>query len=219
MLDEHLEILHAIAQRRHVHLRCGDPKVEIFAEVLALDLDREVPVRGRDETHVDRNGALRAEPANLAFLEDAQELRLEVARQLAELVEEDGAAVGLLEHAGARSDCAGERAALVPEELALGERRRDGAAIEHDERAVRARARLVHRLGDELLAGSRLALDEQRYVRRARCVRGPRRARASTASARAGLRSDPSRPVRGSTVSASGVTVSTVCPSWRLAAP
>ena len=51
-------------------------------------------------------------------------------------------------------------AALVTEERALGERRRDGAAVDDDEGLVGARARLVDRLRDELLAGARLARDE-----------------------------------------------------------
>ena len=40
-----------------------------------------------------------ADPAELALLEHAQQLGLEVERQLAELVEEHGAAVGQLERA------------------------------------------------------------------------------------------------------------------------
>jgi hypothetical protein len=43
-------------------------------------------------------------------------------RGLRDLVEEEGAAVGLLEEALARADGAGERAARVPEELALQQR-------------------------------------------------------------------------------------------------
>ena len=42
----------------------------------------------------------RAEPLDLAVLEDAQELRLKGGVELADLVEEEGAAVGELEAAG-----------------------------------------------------------------------------------------------------------------------
>ena len=38
-----------------------------------------------------------ADALDLAFLEDAQQLRLQVERQLADLVQEEGAAVGQLE--------------------------------------------------------------------------------------------------------------------------
>ena len=45
-----------------------------------------------------------ADAADLAALEHAEELRLELERELAELVEEQGAAVGRLEGAGAVGD-------------------------------------------------------------------------------------------------------------------
>jgi hypothetical protein len=51
-----------------------------------------------------------ADPADLAPLEHAEELRLELERELADLVEEDRPAVGDLEHAGARLDRAREGA-------------------------------------------------------------------------------------------------------------
>ena len=59
-----------------------------------------------------------------------------------------------------RTDRAGERAALVPEQLALDERLRKGAAVDGDERSGAARTRSVDRPRDQLLAGAALALDE-----------------------------------------------------------
>ena len=61
---------------------------------------------------------------------------------------------------------AGERAALVAEELALDQRRRERAAVDDDEPAVPPRAALVDSPGDELLAGARLAEQEHRGVGR-----------------------------------------------------
>ncbi len=59
-------------------------------------------MRGGDEAHVDGLVRVGAEPADFAVLQHAQELRLELRGQLANLVEEDGAAVSLLEGADAR---------------------------------------------------------------------------------------------------------------------
>ena len=81
----------------------------------------------------------RADAPDLALLERAQQLRLQVERQLAELVEEQRAAVGLLEQAGARHHRAGEAALLVAEQLALDQVRRHRAAVEHDELVLRER--------------------------------------------------------------------------------
>ena len=75
-------------------------------------------------------------------------------RELADLVEEQRAAVRRLERAGARGDGAGERAGLVTEQLALEEVAGDRAAVDDDERPVAPRAREVDRLGRDVLAGA-----------------------------------------------------------------
>ncbi len=74
--------------------------------------------------------------------------------------------MGLLEDALALRRRAGERAALVTEELRLDEVRRDRGAVEDDERSLRARALVVDRLGEDLLAGPRRPLDHDRHVAR-----------------------------------------------------
>ena len=71
-----------------------------------------------------------------ALLQDAQELHLERGRHVADLVHEEGAAVGDREEAGLVGDRAGERAAAVTEELALEEVVVEGAAVGRDERLV-----------------------------------------------------------------------------------
>ncbi len=85
------------------------------------------------------DGAAGAHALDLPALQGAQQLGLQVQRQLADLVEEEGAAVGLLEGALARVGGAGEGALLVAEELALDELLGDGGAVDGDEgRARRA---------------------------------------------------------------------------------
>src|SRR6185369_11429144 len=61
---------------------------------------------------------------------------------------------------------AGERALLVSEELALEQRLRKGGAMNRDERLVLARALLVDRARDQLLAGAGLAAHEHGRVAR-----------------------------------------------------
>src|SRR5690606_23175923 len=99
-----------------------------------------------------------------ALLERAQELRLQIEGQLPDLVEEDRSPLRRLERADAALARAGERAALVPEELALEQARGDRSAVDDDEGPVGARALLVDRLGDALLAGPGLAGHEHRRV-------------------------------------------------------
>jgi hypothetical protein len=92
-----------------------------------------------DHPHVDLDGLVAADALELALLEEAEQLDLGRRREIADLVEEQGAAVRLLEAAFARARRAGERTALVAEELALeqrlGQRRRSARA-----RTGRARA-------------------------------------------------------------------------------
>ena len=108
-----------------------------------------------------------ADALELALLQHAQELRLQVERHVADLVEEERAAVGQLEAAARSRDRAGEGALLVAEELALEQLARDRGAVDRDERARRARrARLVDGARDQLLAGAGLAGDEHGRVGR-----------------------------------------------------
>ena len=140
--------------------------VEVGAEGAAVDLGAEVAVGGGDDAQVAADGGGRADAADLAGLEGAQELGLELGRQLADLVEEEGAAGGLLECADPALGGAGEGARLVAEQLGLDEVRRDRAAVDDDERAVGARARVVDGGGGAFLAGAGLALDEDGGVAR-----------------------------------------------------
>ena len=84
-----------------------------------LDLRVQVAVGRGDDAHVDGDVGLAADRAEPALLQDAQQLHLQVQRQLADLVEEERAAVGAAEAARAVGDGAGEGAAHVAEELAL----------------------------------------------------------------------------------------------------
>src|SRR5690606_7213571 len=88
----------------------------------------------------------------VAVREHAQQARLQLGRHVADLVEEQRAALGLLEAAAAHGGGAGEGAAFVAKEFGLEQVARDGRRVEGDEGLVRARAVAVQRAGDELLA-------------------------------------------------------------------
>src|SRR5262249_52265079 len=106
---------------------------------------------------------LSAEALDLALLEDAEELRLELQRQLADLVEEQRPGLGLLEAAGAARGRAGEGALLGAEQLALQERGGDRGAIHGGEAAFAPRSEM-ERARHALLAGPGLALDQHHRV-------------------------------------------------------
>ena len=110
-------------------------------------------------------GFLRADRVDLALLQRAQQLHLRVERQLADLVEEQRAAVGLLELADALVDGAGEGALLVAEQDAFDQVFGDGAAVDRDERLAGAVAFALDGARDQLLADAAFAFDQDRNVR------------------------------------------------------
>ena len=150
----------ALAQRRHLERDDVEPVVEVLAEPALRDLLGEVAVRRRDHADVDLDRLRAADALELVLLQEAQQLDLDRRRDLADLVEEQRAAVGEREPAVLARHRAGERAALVTEQLALEQRLGERRAVQLDERAVRARRPLVDRVGDELLAGAALAGDQ-----------------------------------------------------------
>ena len=113
------------------------------------------------DVHLD---ALRAaHPLETPFLQHAQQLGLHRRRDVADLVEEQRAAVGLLETALALADGPGERAFLVAEQLTFQKGFREGGAVDGHELAGTERGRgVVDGAGDLLLAGPGLALDQHR---------------------------------------------------------
>ena len=124
----------ALAQRRH---HAGDhvqAVEEVLAEAARRDLRLQVAVGGGDDPHVDLDGLLAADALELLLLQHAQQLELQAGRHVADLVEEQGAAVGQLEPAELALDGAGEGALLVAEQLGLEQRLGQRAAVDLDER-------------------------------------------------------------------------------------
>src|SRR5690606_11853812 len=160
MLHEQRNVLRPLAQRHGLDREHAEPEVEILAEAALLDLAAQIAVRRGDDPHVDLARLLLADALERAFLDHAQELALKLERDLADLVEEEGASVRKLEAADAVAQRAGERALHVAEELALEEIARDRGAVHADQRPLAARARVVDRARDQLLAGARLARDQ-----------------------------------------------------------
>jgi hypothetical protein len=105
-----------------------------------------------------------ADAMNVAVLEEAQEQRLHAQAHLADLVEEDRAAVRLLEEPRLVAIGAGEAAAHVTEQLRFEQRVRHAGAIDRHERTRAARAVVVHQARDHFLADAALSGQENLRV-------------------------------------------------------
>src|SRR5206468_15924 len=112
VLGEERDVLAALAQRRNGDGHDGEAEVEVLAEFPAGDLALQIALRRCDDADVGLDGFVSANATELARLEDAQELGLDVEREIADLVEEDRAAIGELEGALTRRDRAREHTTL-----------------------------------------------------------------------------------------------------------
>ena len=96
-VGDQIEVVAAIAERRELKRHDREAEVEIRAELALRDHLFEVAVSRRDDADVDRDVGVRADRRDDVLLEHAQQLRLRRQRQVADLVEEDRAAVRALE--------------------------------------------------------------------------------------------------------------------------
>ena len=117
------------------------------------------------------DGLVAAHPLERAGLQHPQDFGLRRRRHVADLVQEDGAAMALLELADALQGGAGEGAAFVAEEFAFQQLLRDGGAIDGQERLLAAVAVMIDGARDQFLARAALAGDKARWRRRPRAGR------------------------------------------------
>ncbi len=162
VLRERRDVAAPVAQRRERDREDVEPVVQVFAEAAARDRGDHVLVRRGDEAHVRLQRLGAAESLELARLQDAQQLDLRRQRQLADLVEEERAALREIQAALLAADRAGERAALVAEELGLEQSLGKRRAVDLDEGLAGALRVGVDGVGDQLLARPGLAEDERR---------------------------------------------------------
>jgi hypothetical protein len=141
MADQNRDVTDALAQGRGKDREDFEAVVEIAAEFLVGDHFGEVAIGGGDQAHVHRNGTIAAEALDLALLQGAQQLGLQVERQLADFVEEKRAFVRQFDAADLAGNGAGERALLVAEQFAFQQAGRDGGAVQLDEGVFAARLR------------------------------------------------------------------------------
>src|SRR5262245_28546839 len=115
MQSELRYILETLAQGRHPERKDVEPIVKIFPKPAFLDELDHVAIGSRDQAEIDLYRFFRADRIDLACLQGAQQLDLRIQGQLANLVDEQGAAVGLLKRADPLVDRARKGTPLVAE--------------------------------------------------------------------------------------------------------
>ncbi len=114
---EERDVAPALAQGRQAQIDDIDPVIEILAEMSGEHLGGQIAVGRGDHPCVDRNLLVAADRAVTPLLQHAQQLRLQGKRHLADLVEKEGAVIGMAEKPIAGLMRAGEGAAQVSERM------------------------------------------------------------------------------------------------------
>jgi hypothetical protein len=160
---ERFHVVGPAAQRRQFDRHHGEAVIEVFAERTGGDHRHQIAVGGRDDPAIERDFLGPADAADTPGLQRAQQAGLRLERHVADFVEKQGAARGLLELADLARHGAGESAFLVAEQLAFDQLVRDGGGVDRHER-TRAGCRAGGSLRPPVPCRCRIAQDQHGQI-------------------------------------------------------
>ena len=134
-------------QRGHRKRNDVKPVIQVFAEPALADQVLQVLMRRRYKPDIDLNRIVGADPLEGLLLQHAQQLRLEIQGNIADLVEEECAGGGEFEPAGFVADRAGKGPFDVPKQFTLEQTRGERGAVDFDKRLAGAGTGVVNRFG------------------------------------------------------------------------
>ena len=161
---QQLRFVAALAQRRQRDLQAVQAVIKIFAEAAIGHAFQQVAVSRADDPHIHR---LRLTPQGhyKTVFQHPQQPGLQRQRHVADFIEKQRAAIGLLQLAAhaflART---GKAATAIAEQFTFDQAFGNRRTIERDERFVAAHAGLMHRLGERFFAGTCFTVDQQRHI-------------------------------------------------------
>ena len=162
MLDQKWNILTAVAQSRQMDGNDIQSVREVLPERSFLHHEPKIGAGCRNNPHVDFDRSIAAESIKLPFLNDAQQLDLQGSRHVADLIEEDRAAVGLFKFADPGLDGTRKGAFDVTKQLRFEQVFRNRSAVYADKLLMFSLAVEMNGPGNQLFAGTGLALDQNR---------------------------------------------------------
>ena len=130
------DVARALGQRRQHQFHRIEAVIQVFAEGAVADHRRQVGIGRADHADLDLAFAIGAQALETTGFQHAQQLHLAAQRQVADLIQEQRAAIGGFELALACLVGAGIRAGLGTEQFGLDQFRGQGAAVDRDERAL-----------------------------------------------------------------------------------
>src|SRR5215813_12689405 len=97
----------------------GESEEKVAPKSSTVDLELQIAIRRRNESHVDVDGAKSADAHDLALLERAKQLCLQRWWRIPDFIQENGAALGRFQKTGLKRGGTRERTPLVAKELAF----------------------------------------------------------------------------------------------------
>jgi hypothetical protein len=131
--------------------------IQILSKAAGSDFVLKVPVGGGHHPHINAYRLAAADRVDLALLQHPQQLDLHVQRQVADFIEEDGAAVGQLEAANPVGHGPGESPLAVTEELAFNQILGNGRTVDGHKIATAPLRLLMQGSRHQLFAGATFA--------------------------------------------------------------
>ncbi len=154
-----------LSERGDVDRHGVEPKEQIAPKASLLTHRLQIAMGGSDHPRIDRQLFARANTREPFCFEHAQQRHLGRLWKLPDLVEQDATAIRRFENALLLLARSRKSPFFVTKQRALDELRGNGAAVDTDERLVAPGAALVDRLGYNLFATTRFALEQDRNLR------------------------------------------------------
>ena len=136
---QHRDVFHPFAQCGQAQANDVQAVEQVFTEGAIFDAQLQVLVGGGDDAHIGLDGAVPPHPVKTAIAQHPQQAGLQIKRHVTDLVQEQGAAFGLLKAAAAHALCAGKRTAFVAKQLALEQVFGNGRSIDRHKWPLGAR--------------------------------------------------------------------------------
>src|SRR6516164_4666515 len=164
MARHHRNILSPIAQRRDLDRHHAQPIVQVLAESAGADLAAKLPIRRSNDPDIDLDAARPPYPLKCLLLQDAHDLALGFERHIADLVEEQRAAMSTLEGTDlARRPIAPK---FGPEQLDLEPVRPHRRAVDRHKGTLRTPRVQMQQPPDDFLSGTGRSRDQDPTARR-----------------------------------------------------
>ncbi|EXI71617.1 MAG: hypothetical protein AW10_04272 [Candidatus Accumulibacter appositus] len=165
-LGQQQDVITALPQRWQVDREDIQPVEQVLPEQTCAHHFGQWTMGGGDDPDFGLAQFRGTHPAIGASFQQPQQLDLDRERDVAQFVEKQRAARRRLDQSGRACRRAGEGTALMAKQSALEQRFRQSRAINGNEGLFGAPAELMNGIGDQLLAGTRLPLQQHGCVRR-----------------------------------------------------